>query len=519
MDNGLCCSFGNGNWEIAIRKWGLGIGNWTIGRRLKYICFMKKIIYALILSSGMLSSAFAQSGYPDVTFGGTGIVQIMNFIGSANAVAVQQDGKILIGGYWEDTIGFQNYAIARFLDDGTLDSTFDNDGIMQSPNPGIIHSLVIQPDNKIVAGYSNITGVSRFNIIRILDDGNPDTSFGNSGLVNIPLIFTDIKCYGVTLQPGGEIVATGFGSSGIAADSIIVARLHADGRPDSTFNNDGIGIYGVNSFSQGRDVTIQPDNKILITGSPSFIMRLTTDGLPDSSFAGTGVLQVNQPGFNTSYSVILLPDEKIFFGGDQYIVKLESNGSPDTSFGTNGYTNTQNIIGSDMALQPDGKIIFAGSISGIVGTDIAIARYLANGTIDLNFGLTGITVVDIGGNDHATSVALQPDGKIVLTSLQPVTLHFMNCIRLENDPFLSVDEIDIADRFIFPNPATEWIRISGGDQTSVRIRVSNLLGEILLESSIHLSSEKIDVSSLKAGIYILDVFTGSQVRSHKFIRY
>jgi len=499
-----------GHYQIENGNWGLG---------LNYICLMKKIICSLVLFSGMISSTWAQPGYPDVTFGGTGIVQITGFTGTANAIAVQQDGKILIGGYWEDSIAFQNCAIARFLDDGTLDSTFDNDGILQSPYPGIIHSLVIQSDNKIVAGYSNISGVSRLNIFRILDDGNPDTTFGTSGLVNIAMIFTDIKCYGVALQPGGEIVATGYGSSGMTADSIIVARLHANGIPDSTFSNDGIGIYGVSSFSQGRDVTIQPDNKILITGSPSFIMRLTTDGLSDSSFAGTGVVQVNQPGFITSYSVLLLPDQKILFGGDQYIVKLESNGSPDTSFGTNGYLNTQSIIGTDMALQPDGKIIFAGSISGIVGTDIAITRYLANGTIDLNFGLTGLTAVDIGGNDHATSVTLQPDGKIVLTSLQPVTLHYMNCIRLENDPFLSVDEIDIADRFIFPNPATEWIRISGCDETPVQIRVSNLLGEILLERTIHLSSEKIDVGSLKVGIYILDVLSGSQVTSHKFIRF
>ena len=503
-------------WEWVNREKMLG---YFAPPAMKYICCMKKNIFSLIVSLIILSSAKAQVGYPDLTFGGTGIVKIMNFIGTANAVAVQQDGKILIGGYWEDSLTNQSCAIARFLDDGTLDSTFDNDGILTSPYPGTINALIIQPDNKILAGYSNYSGISRLNIFRVHDDGNPDTTFGSLGLVNIPFIFTDVKCYGVTIQPDGKIVATGYGSYGLSSDSIIVVRLYADGTPDSTFNNNGIGTYGITSFAQGRDVTIQPDGKILITGSPSFVMRLTSNGSLDSSFSGTGIVQINQPGFYTSYSVILLPDEKILFGGDQYIVKVDSSGNMDTSFGTNGMTNTQNVVGTDMTLEPDGKIIFVGSISGIVGTDIAITRYMANGTIDLSFGLTGIAVVDIGGNDFATSVALQPDAKIVLTSLQPIALHYMNCIRLDNDPFLFVKEKESSERFLFPNPATDWIRISGIEQVSMKIRITNLLGETVLEKTIQGSSKEIDIRSVKAGIYFLDLLTNSQVSSYKFFKY
>src|SRR5688572_28688138 len=115
---------------------------------------MKKLLSFLFIFTGLSGYIFSQPGYPDITFGGTGIVQVMDFVGTANAVAVQQDGKILIGGYWEDSLANQSCAIARFLNDGTLDSTFDNDGILKPAYPGAIHSLAIQPDQKIVAGFS-----------------------------------------------------------------------------------------------------------------------------------------------------------------------------------------------------------------------------------------------------------------------------------------------------------------------------------------------------------------------------
>ena len=482
---------------------------------------MKKYLSVLFILTGLSIPSFAQPGNPDLTFGGTGIVQIVDFIGTANAVAVQQDGKILIGGYWEDSVANQSCAIARFLDDGSLDSTFDNDGILKTFYPGIIHSLAIQPDHKIVAGFSNLSAISRLNFFRIQENGPADSSFGFLGVVEIILGFTDIKCYAVALQPDGKIIATGYGSTGLAADSIIVARLYTDGSPDSSFHSDGIGIYGVTSFSQGHDLLVDPDNKILITGSPSFVMRVDSTGVPDPSFNGTGVLQIQQPGFLTSYSVLVQPDAKIVIGGDQYVVRLQPNGNPDSLFGTNGFVNTQQYFTTDLTLQPDGKIVSVGGIVGFSGTDIAASRFTTGGVMDVSFGLTGITAINISGNDQATAVALQPDGKVVLASIQPSLQHYMNCIRLVNDPFLGVEEPGSTSITVFPNPANEWIRISGlkSDRT-FSIRVLNVLGIEVMSEYFESKTESsiINLSELKPGIYFLTVQTSSITSTIKFVK-
>ena len=483
---------------------------------------MKKYLFILFTVTVLSVTSFAQPGNPDLTFGGTGIVQIMDFIGTANAVAVHHDGKILIGGYWEDSVANQSCAIARFLDDGSLDSTFDNDGILKTIYPGIIHSLAIQPDHKIVAGFSNLSAISRLNFFRIQENGPADTSFGFQGVVEIMLGFTDIKCYAVALQPDGKIIATGYGSTGLAADSIIVARLHIDGSPDSSFDTDGIGIYGVTSFSQGRDLKVDPDNKILITGSPSFVMRLDSTGVPDPSFNGTGVLQIQQPGFLTSYSVLIQPDAKIVIGGDQYIVRLQPNGNPDSLFGTNGFVDTQQYFTTDLTLQPDGKIVSVGGIVGFVGTDIAATRFTATGVMDLSFGLTGITSINISGHDQATSVALQQDGKIVLTSIQPSPQHYMNCIRLVNDPFLDVEEPESTSISVFPNPAKDWIRVTGltTDHT-FSIHIMNILGEEVMSEYFaepKTESSVINIDEMKSGIYFLAVQTSSTISVIKFVK-
>ena len=470
---------------------------------------MNKYILSLFLVMCLTKISSGQPGYLDNTFNGSGIVQVMDFFGDAETVAVQDDGKIVIGGNWEDSLANRGCAIVRFLTNGALDSTFGLNGILKSAINGKIFSLEIQADQKIVAGFSYITTSGGFDFLRVNTDGSMDTTFGQAGIVDIPFGFSYTYCYAIALQADGKIVATGYGDSGGGAtDSIIVARILPDGSQDTSFSNDGTVVFGIDLFSYGRDIAVQADHKILIAGNPTYVMRLQENGDLDSSFAVDGVAKLQLPFFQIAYSVLVQPDQKILLGGEQGIARFHPDGTADSLFGLNGIVHSQTIVGYDMVLQPDGKIIFSGSCSGFVSTDIGITRFDDSGNVDMTFGLTGITAVDISGNEYASAAAIQPDGKILLTSISAVPAFRMTCTRYQNDPFLEVgDHPNNIASLIYPNPASNSFSILPGNPSlELNVEVYNLLGGKIFSASGY-GPLMVDCRSFPPGIYLVRMQT------------
>lgn len=306
-----------------------------------------------------------------------------------------------------------------------IDLTFDGDGILTTTigTGSGIGDLAVQKDEKIIAvGFSVQSGVNEFTLVRYNPDGSPDSTFSGDGIVATT---TGVSSFGrtVALQTDGKIVV-----GGDSANQFTLARFNSDGSPDTTFDGDGIVTRTIGTSSFGRDLIIQTDGKIILAGQANIggvitaaLARYNPDGTPDTTFDTDGV--VTTPAGDVR-AAALQSDGKIIIAGQSashfFLARYNSNGSPDTAFDSDGIVTT--TIGTasfamDLAIQPDGKIIASGSSTSDTTTNLALARYNTDGSADTKFDTDGIVTTTIVTsslfNKHA--IALQTDGKMIVT--------------------------------------------------------------------------------------------------------
>jgi uncharacterized delta-60 repeat protein len=405
-------------------------------------------------SAGQLDTTFGSGGIVTTAFG-TG----KNKGGRAWSVLVQTDGKIVGAG--DNAAG--SFALARYTSSGSLDSTFGSGGKVTTSFSGTAVGLdsALYPnagtanDGKIVlAGYVNSgTNANNFALARYNPNGTLDATFGNKGKVTTALNGND-QARAVVIQPDGRIIEVGLtdiNSPGGATEFALV-RYNVNGTLDTTF---GTGGKVLTQTSPGancniNDVALQADGKIVVAGtapgapggpSGSFqfcLARYNSDGTLDTTFGPnhTGIVQTvtgtATNSDNEAQAVVIQSDGKIVAGGDAQIgtyqawalVRYNSDGSLDSAFGSGGIVTqaigslTDNPIDSieDIALQSDGKIVVAGDHSSSTTADeFALGRFNgADGSLDTTFNSSGIVTTQIGVSSHAYGVVLQPsDGKIV----------------------------------------------------------------------------------------------------------
>jgi uncharacterized delta-60 repeat protein len=242
---------------------------------------------------------------------------------------------------------------------------------------------------------------------------------------------------GVAIQPDGKIVVAGWTGNASNDDDMALARFNANGSLDSSFSGDGrqTTAFGAGNQDYALDVAVQADGKPVLagytfnqdTGPGDFALaRFRTDGSLDPSFSGGGKLTTGFDGQfgddnDEAYGVAVQPDGKIVAAGssDAYGVALaryDADGSLDPSFAGGGTETTSwdpyNRFAStaeDVAIQATGDIVAAGNVYG----QFALARYGADGALDTSFGENGIQYTAIGDYSDAQGVGLEPDGKVV----------------------------------------------------------------------------------------------------------
>lgn len=374
-------------------------------------------------TSGFALARFTTGGAFDTTFGigGRVLTAFGGLLAAATSIGLQADGKIVAAGTAADPISFQlDFALARYNPDGSLDSTFGIGGKVVtdfSSNIDESFALAIQNDGKIVvAGVTTPTGSFNddFAISRYNNDGSLDQSFGSGGRIATDFYGSSDQANGVVIQSDGKIVAVG--EVTVIVDNRFfnragVARYNSDGSADATFGTGGqvvIGVSGAQFFSRFNGVALQRDGKIVATGiafNPTTrvdfgLVRLTANGSLDSTFGVSGKVTTDFFGIDdVARSVVLQPDGKIIAAGfttgnpgpvfsqDFSIARYNRDGSLDTTFGNGGKVATD-FFGDDndgdvcnsLALQRDGKIVAAGSASKALGEgsaiiELALARY------------------------------------------------------------------------------------------------------------------------------------------------
>ena len=365
---------------------------------------------------------------------------------SPNAMAIQPDGKIVIAGQSVTTTapGEDNPTtttdifIARYNTNGSIDKTFNHKGWETSDfgyDNEDAFAVAIYTNGKILVGCNIWNGSNTdFAIARYNSDGGLDESFSSSGLLKTDFDYGEDKASLLSIHKNGEIVMAG--SSNIS--NFAVAHYNSDGSLDTDYYNDGKLSSNLNRFDQGstfyKSTAIQSDDKIVVGGNTwngnnndFALVRYNTNGSLDSTFGKNGLkttdLSVYKDDIN---SIAIQKDGKIVAGGftsNQLgthfaLTRYNTDGSLDSTFSGNGIQNTNfNWNGeiNSIKLQADGKIVAAGNTWNGNNNDIAVARYNTNGNLDSTFNDDGILQTDIeASEDNGRSVAIQSDGKIVV---------------------------------------------------------------------------------------------------------
>ena len=353
-------------------------------------------------------------GSLDITFDGDG--KVTTAIGtssdSGQSVTLQSDGKILVTGSAYNASGNSDFALVRYNTDGSLDTTFDGDGklttaIGTSYDSG--YSGTLQSDGKIlVAGFASNGSNTDFALVRYNTDGSLDTTFDGDGKVNTAIGMGFDYGQSVTLQSDGKILLAGSASNGIANDDFALVRYNTDGSLDTTFDGDGKVTTAIGtSHDVGYSLTVQSDGKILVAGyayngskADFALVRYNTDGSLDATFDGDGkVTTAIGTGTDQAYSVTVQSDGKILVAGTTYnasgngdfaLARYNTDGSLDTTFDGDGKLTTaigtSSDSGQSVTLQSDGKILVTGSAYSASGnTDFALVRYNTDGSLDNTF--------------------------------------------------------------------------------------------------------------------------------------
>jgi uncharacterized delta-60 repeat protein len=342
--------------------------------------------------------------------------------GNVYTLAVQPDGAVLVGGGFSIIAGAERSCIARLEPNGAVDAEFLP---LRTSSPGTqtyfreVYALVLQPDGKVLAGgtlsQDNGTDPNLSNVVRLNADGTLDPSFDADTGANSFV-------WAIVLQVDGKVILGGRFTSvnGIARGHL--ARLDADGQVDASF--DPIS-YVWQPITEVLALALQPDGKLIIGGdfksisrgvTKHRIARLNRDGSVDPTFAGKGADL-------TVRALAQRPDGSVVVGGlfgrihdadRECIAELHNDGTPDATFAP--LVATTGIVKA-LALQPDGKVILGGLFGSIDGIPrSSVARLNRDGTLDTSFNPVGwaANVVPINVGDTVTALAVQPDGRVIV---------------------------------------------------------------------------------------------------------
>lgn len=361
--------------------------------------------------------------------------QVQGAFFEVNALALLPSGKILVGGYFSGSSGVPGNSIVRLNANGSFDPTFNaGTGALVKGFPSGINDLVVQPDGKILVGgyFDEFAGVARNNLARLNPNGSLDQTYmaSNSG--------PSYEVEALALQPDGKCVIGGAFALVDGQSRNALARLNANGTLDPSFDP-GAGLTYFESTGVANALALQEDGSVLVGGqfdlcgstSRNNIARVAADGAVDPTF---------DPGAGPDAAVqfvLLAPDQKIVIGGDftsydgvlrDYAARLNQDGSledgpsvpvaalagpavaPGGTHSFGPFPGADATVG-DVITQLDLSILIAGDFTQVGGFPRpGIARLLPDGTLDLAFD----TSLSVPVGTSIGAMALQQDGKIVI---------------------------------------------------------------------------------------------------------
>lgn len=533
--------------SIVVKYW---LSNLSFHEKLPSIKIRLLIFYSLFFFN-----SFAQIKYLDSLFSDDGIslTNLGNFEGAWSVFSTNEN-KIIVSGWSKlSTESPEDILLMRFNNDGSIDSTFKSGNIIsvEEFTWESSYASIEQKDGKILIAGRFYNGLNwDFMLARFYADGRLDSSFAQNGFAIID-ISSDDRAFSIDLQNDDKIIIAGFVN--INNWDFAVLRFNSNGLLDNTFGNNGIVI---NDFDGDIDVAFsiktQSDSKIIACGwtfsnaSWNFAMiRYNSDGSLDQNFGNKGIVITDVDNvYNTSHSIAIQEDGKYVVTGYRYfrerldtdilLVRYNSDGSIDQSFGVNGFVtkdiNRNEDFAWDVIIQSDERILVTGYTKSDSSKNVVTLRFNNNGQIDSTFGDSGVIITSIFGFDEeGRHLALQNDGKILVTgySFNGVDQDLF-ILRINPDGnILPVPQVDSALTNLsqnYPNPFTTktLIPFSLHETSYVTLKVYNALGE---EVSSLIDEVKIagnykvlfDRSNLSSGIYLYQLITKNYSQAKKML--
>ena len=321
-------------------------------------------------------------------------------LSQAYAIALQSDGKILVGGTSSYTGDDQGLLLARYNNDGTLDLSFGGDGLVRTKlgtYVELISALAVQSDGAIVAAGTFYQSGYHPVLLRYEADGDLDPTFDGDGIITWSTPGDDFAA-DVAIQPDGKILVTGKG---------IVRRYASNGSLDPAFGSGG--VVDLPQHDDAVWIALQPDGHIVLAAET--LTRLDENGALDPTFAGDG--NISLPDFATS--VTLQSDGRILVGTGvpMRLARFNADGSLDLTFGVGGVGTESFGNYRSVVVQPDGRILV--SFTDFDYLYARLRRCLADGSLDTSFGAGGEVAIDIGAPFAIVQrMVRRSDGKLIL---------------------------------------------------------------------------------------------------------
>ncbi|MDI1316131.1 T9SS type A sorting domain-containing protein [Flavobacterium sp.] len=521
---------------------------------------MKKTIIVFIL---ILQNSFAQNGILDSSFGSGGLktFSLGNRNARGNHLITFSDNSFIVAGNSDGVTYAPNtergFFITKYLSSGDLDTSFGTNGVISIEGTltgqTFLTSAIKCNDGKVLL-VCKINGTSKF--IKINPIIGYDSQFGNNGFVDLP----------VNTLPGilsefnnGKFISIN-GTYNGNSNTYFFNRYNADGSIDLSFGNNGGLISDITSFSYDycQAIKILPNNKFFTVGSSSnsvgnyftgHICKFNEDGTLDTTFGNNGVVLTQigvSPGYAQYRNLDLLNNGKIVvcgsseysggtggFGGSKpLIVKYNSDGTLDNTFGTNGIVVLDVMFnGNDnfysVKVQSDNKFLGIGSSAypyPFMKTFLNISRLLENGTLDNTFGNNGVFLTDNNTSqlNNGWKIEIQNDTKIIAlgsTTTGESTIKNTLICRFDFENSLNINQNSSEnDLIIYPNPTVNKVYLKGVASIN-NLEIYNILGQSfnVLKKEISNNELEIDISKLSQGTYIFKIETDSKIAIKKVI--
>lgn len=504
---------------------------------------IKILPFAFLLST---FSMFSQDGSLDTSFGTGGkvITSINSGEDKARSVALQDDGKIVIAGYTYNAVFGYDFACVRYNVDGSLDTTFGTNGKvsydLQAGSDDKAYSIDIQLDGKIViAGYSDDGSDRAGAVIRLNSNGTLDNTFNTSGKVftNFTIynstprsdVFKVVKVHHIT----GNIVVGGECVWNTDESRAIFARYNSSGQLDTSFADNGklINLPFPESNSIGfmfaiEDLKIKSNGKITAIGwsdipgngsllyARQYVCRLNSNGTLDTTFSTDGFSSNSfTTSDNKSYSILLNSDDTCLYSGSsrwsstdyKYYFGTVSNAGSVNSQGSIDFSSNTIDMCYGMAKASDGKILLSGSSinSGSNSSTFSMTRINTNYSLDTSFGTSGLVNTSFGSNTYSESydMIIQPDEKIILVGYTGNDIAIARYIATT----LSANDFEKNTITMYPNPVKNTLNLNFSNDSEYLgkdFQIFDVNGRIVFQDKI---LNSINVSSLQKGLYLIKI--------------